>query len=93
MRAWLGEPAAGPALEFEALVKVFLAEHATKSELVVNLTRIAEEPGRALQAALNQAILRWAEDSLEEVTGWPDDLRGAPPARGALEAVAELAPG
>ena len=123
LRDWLEEPGAGPALEFEALVKVFFAEQGTKAQLVANLTRIAEEQrarvvtdatwarnyieGRVafperlgvlslvgpLQAALNQAILRWAEESLEEVTGWPDHLRDAPPARGALEAVAELAAG
>jgi PadR family transcriptional regulator, regulatory protein AphA len=41
-----------------------------------------------LQAELNRTILRWAEDALETVTGWPDDLRTAPPAPGAFEAVA-----
>src|SRR5919107_2097307 len=30
LRAWLAEPGAGPVLEFEALLKVFYAEHATR---------------------------------------------------------------
>lgn len=41
-----------------------------------------------LQASLNQTMLRWAEDALETVTGWPEDLRTAPPAPGAFEGVA-----
>ena len=45
-----------------------------------------------LQAEMNQTILRWAEDALETVAGWPEDLRAAPPAPGAFEAVARRAP-
>jgi PadR family transcriptional regulator AphA len=41
-----------------------------------------------LQAAMNQTVLRWAEGALETVTGWPEDLRSAPPAPGAFEEVA-----
>jgi PadR family transcriptional regulator, regulatory protein AphA len=41
-----------------------------------------------LQAELNRTILRWAEDALETVAGWPDDLRSAPPAQAAFEEVA-----
>ena len=56
LRHWLGEPGAMPVLEFEALVKVFFAEHGTKEQLLATLQRIrqgAEERQRidALWAA------------------------------------------
>ena len=44
-----------------------------------------------LQAEMNQTILRWAEHALQTVAGWPEDLRVAPPAPGAFEAVARRA--
>ena len=34
---WLGQPGEGPALEFEQLLKVFFAEHATKADLLATL--------------------------------------------------------
>jgi PadR family transcriptional regulator AphA len=34
MAAWIPTPAAGPVLEFEALLKVFFAEHGTKADLL-----------------------------------------------------------
>ena len=40
-----------------------------------------------LQAELNRTILQWAEEALETVAGWPDDLRTARPAPGAFEDV------
>jgi PadR family transcriptional regulator AphA len=46
LRAWLAEPGAGPSLEFEALLKVFLADQGDKQALLANL--------RGIQA--------WAED-------------------------------
>ena len=49
LRRWLGEPGAMPVLEFEALVKVFYAEHGTKEQLLETLRRIrggAEERER-----------------------------------------------
>lgn len=42
LRQWLGEPGAMPVLEFEALVKVFFAEHGTKEQLLATLHRIRE---------------------------------------------------
>jgi PadR family transcriptional regulator, regulatory protein AphA len=41
-----------------------------------------------LQADVNRTILRWAEEALETVAGWPEELRAAPPAAGAFERVA-----
>ncbi len=40
LEQWLAEPGAMPVLEFEALVKVFLAEHGTKAQLLDALRRI-----------------------------------------------------
>jgi len=37
LAAWLAEPGAGPALEFEALVKVFFSESGTKADLLANV--------------------------------------------------------
>jgi PadR family transcriptional regulator AphA len=42
LREWLGEPGAMPVLEFEALVKVFFAEHGSKEDLLSTLQRILE---------------------------------------------------
>jgi len=46
LRAWLAQPGAGPSLEFEALLKVFLADHGDKQALLANL----------------RGIRAWAED-------------------------------
>ena len=43
LQAWLDEPGAVAALEFEALVKVFFAEQGSKEQLIANLERIAED--------------------------------------------------
>ena len=40
LRRWLAEPAAGPSLEFEQMVKVFFAEHATTADLRRTLTAV-----------------------------------------------------
>ena len=40
-----------------------------------------------LQVAVDDTILRWAEDALATVGGWPDDLRRAAPAPGVFERV------
>jgi PadR family transcriptional regulator, regulatory protein AphA len=39
---WLGEPGAGPQLEFELLLKVFLSEHGTKAAALANIAAIKE---------------------------------------------------
>ncbi len=44
-----------------------------------------------LQADFNDMVLRWAEWALDAAAEWPDDLRTAPPAAGAFEAVIERA--
>lgn len=46
-RVELGEPAAMPMLEFEALVKVFFAEHGSKEQLLETLGRILAAAERA----------------------------------------------
>jgi DNA-binding PadR family transcriptional regulator len=50
LRAWLATPGAGPSLEFEALLKVFLADHGDKEALLANV----------------RAIRAWAEAELRE---------------------------
>lgn len=40
MAAWVPEPGGGPVLEFEALVKVFYAEHGTKQDVLTTLDRV-----------------------------------------------------
>ena len=37
LAAWVPTPSAGPVLEFEALLKVFLAEHGSKADLLATL--------------------------------------------------------
>lgn len=41
LRRWLAEPGGGPALEFEALLKVFYGEQATKHDVLRNVEAIA----------------------------------------------------
>jgi DNA-binding PadR family transcriptional regulator len=40
LRAWLARPGAGPSLEFEGLLKVFLADQGSKEALLANLRAI-----------------------------------------------------
>ena len=37
LRDWLAEPGEGPALEFEQLLKVFFADHGTKTDVLATL--------------------------------------------------------
>ncbi len=39
---WLAEPGQGPVLEFEALLKVFLAEHGTRRDLLATLAGVED---------------------------------------------------
>jgi DNA-binding PadR family transcriptional regulator len=56
---WVAAPGAGPVLEFEQLIKVFFAEHATKADLVATLTGVREwsEEQLVASAAVPQAYL------------------------------------
>ena len=52
LASWLAEPAQDPVLELEFLVKVFLAEHGTREDLLATLTGVtAWAQQRALQDA------------------------------------------
>jgi DNA-binding PadR family transcriptional regulator len=42
LRKWVPAPGDGPVLESEQLVKVFFAEHATKTDLLATLARVRE---------------------------------------------------
>jgi DNA-binding PadR family transcriptional regulator len=56
---WVPSSGAGPVIEFEQLIKVFFAEHATKQDLLANLERVREESGQLLgmNARVPQAYL------------------------------------
>jgi DNA-binding PadR family transcriptional regulator len=48
---WVPTPGAGPVLEFEQLIKVFFAEHATKADLLATLAAVREESRQRLGAS------------------------------------------
>jgi DNA-binding PadR family transcriptional regulator len=52
LRAWVPQPGAGPVLEFEALVKIFFAEHGSKASVLDMIARVQDEVAeRAAQGA------------------------------------------
>lgn len=68
LEKWIPLPAAGPALEFEQLVKVFFAEHGTRDDLLRSL----------------DSMRTWVEDHAGQGTGIPREYlerRGAYPER------------
>jgi DNA-binding PadR family transcriptional regulator len=56
LRRWLGETGAGPSVEFEALLKVFYAEQASKEDTLANIDAIRQ--WAAAQNAENVAFAR-----------------------------------
>ncbi|HEX2192531.1 MAG TPA: helix-turn-helix transcriptional regulator [Acidimicrobiales bacterium] len=56
LRTWLPEAGAGPVLEFEALVKVFFAEHGSRDDLLATLERVRE--WAEVRAAAGVALCR-----------------------------------
>jgi PadR family transcriptional regulator, regulatory protein AphA len=69
LRAWLDEPGALASLEFEALIKVFFAEHGSKDQLLANLERI--HAGAAARAMLD---VQWAQHYLTTGGQFPQRL-------------------
>jgi DNA-binding PadR family transcriptional regulator len=59
---WVPTSGEGPVLEFEQLIKVFFAEHATKADLLATLARIHEQSEQQLgaNARVPQAYLAGA---------------------------------
>ncbi len=53
MAAWVPKPGAGPVLEFEALIKVFYAEHGTKDDLLATIA----------------GVRKWTDDRFESSQG------------------------
>jgi DNA-binding PadR family transcriptional regulator len=53
---WLEQPGAGPVLEFDALLRVFFAEHSTRSGVLTNIDAIKD--WAAEQNAANVAFAR-----------------------------------
>jgi len=66
---WIPEPGAGPSVEFEALIKVFFAEHGSKTDLLATLAGVR---GAALDQALKGAGL--SEAYLEGKGQFPQRL-------------------
>jgi DNA-binding PadR family transcriptional regulator len=56
LAAWLAEPGGGPVVEFEAMLKVFFAEHATTRDVLANINAVREWAAR--QNAENVAFAR-----------------------------------
>jgi DNA-binding PadR family transcriptional regulator len=65
--AWLAEPGDGPSLEFEQLVKIHLADGATKRAVIANL-----EAARAWVLEQNEEILATARAYLEGHGAFPE---------------------
>jgi DNA-binding PadR family transcriptional regulator len=61
LQRWLAEPGGGPSLEFEALLKVFYGEQATKRDVLVNIDSMAR--WAAGQNAVNVAFARLYRDT------------------------------
>jgi PadR family transcriptional regulator, regulatory protein AphA len=59
LEKWVATPGAGPVLEFEQLIKVFFAEHATKQDLLATLAGVRAWSDQRLSAnaPLPQAYL------------------------------------
>jgi DNA-binding PadR family transcriptional regulator len=69
LRAWLDEPGGLASLEFEALIKVFFAEHGGKDQLLANLDRI--HAGALARVAVDA---QWAQHYLTTGGQFPQRL-------------------
>jgi DNA-binding PadR family transcriptional regulator len=61
MKRWLAQPGTGPALEFDALLKVFFAEHGTKPDVLGSIAAIKAWTDE--QNAVNIAFARLYRDT------------------------------
>jgi PadR family transcriptional regulator AphA len=66
---WLDRPGAMPSLEFEALVKVFFAEHGTTAQLLATLQRVRQSAARR-----RSVDARWAAHYLATGGRFPERL-------------------
>lgn len=64
LRAWLGEPPAPPAFEFEAMVKVFFADSGTLDQLRATLDRV--EADATERRAVIEAMIEASDDEAYE---------------------------
>jgi DNA-binding PadR family transcriptional regulator len=69
LRAWLDEPGGLASLEFEALIKIFFAEHGGKDQLLANLDRI--HAGALARVAVDA---QWAQHYLTTGGHFPQRL-------------------
>ncbi len=69
LKKWVPSDGAGPVVEFEQLVKVFFAEHATKADLLANLHKIKTDNEDLIVAAHAPSA-----EYLEGRGGYPERL-------------------
>jgi PadR family transcriptional regulator, regulatory protein AphA len=69
LAGWVPAPGAAPVLEFEALIKVFFAEHASRDDLLATVARVRDWSEQ--RAAVGASISR---QYLEEGGPFPDRL-------------------
>jgi PadR family transcriptional regulator AphA len=67
LRRWLGEPGEMPLVEFEALVKVFFAEHGSKDDALATLRSVREQAAERLSVDA-----RWAGHYLAGRAQFPE---------------------
>lgn len=69
MAAWVPQPSAGPVLEFEALVKIFYAEHGSKQDILATLDGV-----RAWSAERHNDSIGIARTYLDGAGAFPERL-------------------
>src|SRR6266508_387065 len=92
LRHWLGTPGDGPALEFEQLLKVFFADHGTRTETLNAVARsylAGTGPFPERVAVLNvvgrfltefaDMVDAWADWATTTIETWPEDPSQAEP--------------
>ncbi len=69
LRGWMPEPSAGPVVEFEGLVRIFLAEHGTKADVLAAIAAAHEWVDR--RYAQSEGV---PQSYLEGEGGFPERL-------------------
>lgn len=69
LQSWLAQPGSGPSIEFEALLKIFYAEHARRDDVRVQIEAI-----RAWARARTDENIGFARSYLDDGGPFPDRL-------------------
>src|SRR6266571_2958672 len=75
LREWLATPVSPFAMDFEAMIRLFIAPLGTKEQLVATLEQVRSDAQEMLRfgGAVKQEFLDgWAERPLAEIQGWKD---------------------